>query len=248
MNMSDRFTDRVAVVTGGASGIGLAVARQIAAEGGVVALWDLDSDRLETARKESGAAYAHVVDVSDASGVDAAHAATVAELGPVDILVTSAGVIGPFQPIGDLSFETWRRIGAVNLDGTFLCCKAVVPAMRDRGYGRIATVASIAGKEGVPGGAAYGASKAGVISLTKTLGKELAPAGVIVNTITPGPTETAMVNDVPADAIEMMKRMVPLGRIAAAQEIADVICFMVSESCSFTTGAVFDASGGRANY
>jgi NAD(P)-dependent dehydrogenase (short-subunit alcohol dehydrogenase family) len=246
--MSDRFGGRVAVVTGGASGIGLAVAQQIAAGGGVVALWDLDAGRLEAARKESGAAYTHVVDVSDASGVDEAHAATVAQLGPVDILVTSAGVIGPFRPVGDLSFEDWRRIGAVNLDGTFLCCKAVVPGMRDRGYGRIATVASIAGKEGVPGGAAYGASKAGVISLTKTLGKELAPSGVVVNTITPGPTETAMVNDVPADAIEMMKRMVPMGRIAAAREIADVICFMVSDSCSFTTGAVFDASGGRANY
>ena len=122
----------------------------------------------------------------------------------------------------DLAYEDWRRVNAVNLDGTFLCCRAVVPAMRDPGYGRIATVASIAGKE-------------------------LAPSGVTVNTVTPGPTETPMVNDVPAEAIEVMKRMVPMGRIAAAQEIADVICFMVSESCSFTTGAVFDASGGRAD-
>jgi 3-oxoacyl-[acyl-carrier protein] reductase len=248
MNMSDRFADRVAVITGGASGIGLAVAKQIAAEGGLVALWDLNADKLETTQGQSGAAYAHVVDVTDASGVDEALAATVEKLGPVDILVTSAGVIGPFRPVSDLSYEDWRRISAVNLDATFLCCKAVVPAMRDRGYGRIATISSIAGKEGVPGGAAYGASKAGVISLTKTLGKELAPFGVTVNTVTPGPTETPMVNDVPAEAVDMMKRMVPMGRIAAAQEIADVICFMVSESCSFTTGAVFDASGGRANY
>lgn len=246
--MSDRFANRVAVVTGGASGIGLAVAKQIAAEGGRVALWDLDAGRLKDARDDSGAAYVHAVDVTDASGVGEAHAATVEELGPVDVLVTSAGIIGPMRPVGELSYEDWRRINAVNLDGTFLCCTAVVPAMRERGYGRIATVASIAGKEGVPGGAAYGASKAGVISLTKTLGKELAPFGVTVNTITPGPTETAMVNDVPAEAIEMMKRMVPMGRIAAAREIADVICFMVSEACSFTTGAVFDASGGRADY
>lgn len=246
--MTDRFTGRVAVITGGASGIGLAVAQQIAAEGGVVALWDLDAGRLETAQGQSGAAYVHAVDVTDASGVGEAHAATVEALGPVDVLVTSAGIIGPMRPVGALSYEDWRRINAVNLDGTFLCCTAVVPAMRDRGYGRIATVASIAGKEGVPGGAAYGASKAGVISLTKTLGKELAPSGVTVNTITPGPTETSMVNDVPPDAIEKMKRMVPMGRIAAAREIADIICFMVSESCSFTTGAVFDASGGRANY
>lgn len=246
--MTDRFANRVAVVTGGASGIGLAVAKQIAAEGGRVALWDLDAGRLKDARDDSGAAYVHAVDVTEASGVGEAHAATVEELGPVDVLVTSAGIIGPMRPVGELSYEDWRRINAVNLDGTFLCCTAVVPAMRERGYGRIATVASIAGKEGVPGGAAYGASKAGVISLTKTLGKELAPFGVTVNTITPGPTQTAMVNDVPAEAIEMMKRLVPMGRIAAAREIADVLCFMVSEACSFTTGAVFDASGGRANY
>ncbi|MFJ9782826.1 SDR family NAD(P)-dependent oxidoreductase [Amycolatopsis sp. NPDC101161] len=246
--MTDRFANRVAVVTGGASGIGLAVANQIAAEGGRVALWDLDAGRLKDARDDSGAAYVHAVDVTDASGVGEAHAATVEELGPVDVLVTSAGIIGPMRPVGELSYEDWRRINAVNLEGTFLCCTAVVPAMRERGYGRIATVASIAGKEGVPGGAAYGASKAGVISLTKTLGKELAPFGVTVNTITPGPTETAMVNDVPAEAIEMMKRLVPMGRIAAAREIGEVICFMVSEACSFTTGAVFDASGGRANY
>ena len=246
--MSDRFTDRVAVITGGASGIGLAVATQIASEGGRVALWDLNAGKLKTAQSQSGASFVHVVDVTDASSVDAAHAATVETLGPVDILVTSAGVIGPFQPVSDLSYEIWRSVCAVNLDGTFLSCKAVVPAMRDRGYGRIATVASIAGKEGVPGGAAYGASKAGVISLTKTLGKELAPFGVTVNTITPGPTETPMVNDVPPAAVENMKRMVPMGRIAAAQEMAELICFMVSESCSFTTGAVFDASGGRANY
>jgi 2-dehydro-3-deoxy-L-rhamnonate dehydrogenase (NAD+) len=248
MTMTDRFANRVAVVTGGASGIGLAVAQQIAAEGGHVALWDLDGGKLATARSQSGAGYVHAVDVTDASGVDEAHAATVEALGPVDVLVTSAGIIGPMRPVSDLSYEDWRRIHAVNLDGTFLCCKAVAPAMRDRGYGRIATVASIAGKEGVPGGAAYAASKAGVISLTKTLGKELAPFGVTVNTITPGPTETPMANEVPADAIAAMKRMVPMGRIAAAREIADVICFMVSEACSFTTGAVFDASGGRADY
>jgi NAD(P)-dependent dehydrogenase (short-subunit alcohol dehydrogenase family) len=238
----------VAVVTGGASGIGLAVAKQIAVEGGLVALWDLNADNLKNAQSQSGATYVHVVDVTDPSGVNEAYAATVEELGPIDVLVTSAGIIGPMRPIGDLSYEDWRRVGAVNLDGTFLCCKAVVPSMRDRGYGRIATVASIAGKEGVPGGAAYGASKAGVISLTKTLGKELALSGVTVNTVTPGPTETPMANDVSAEAIATMKRMVPMGRIAAAQEIADVICFMVSDSCSFTTGAVFDASGGRANY
>ncbi|GID27495.1 SDR family NAD(P)-dependent oxidoreductase [Paractinoplanes brasiliensis] len=246
--MSDRFTDRVAVITGGASGIGLAVATQIAAEGGRVALWDLNAGNLETARSKSGATYTHTVDVTDPAGVAEAHAATVERMGQVDILVTSAGIIGPMRPVSELPYEIWRHISAVNLDGTFLCCQAVVPAMRDRGYGRIATVASIAGKEGVPGGAAYGASKAGVISLTKTLSRELAPAGVIVNTVTPGPTETPMANDVPPEAVAMMKRLVPLGRFAAAQEIADVICFMVSESCSFTTGSVFDASGGRADY
>ena len=246
--MLDRFTDRVAVVTGGASGIGLAVAKKITAEGGRVALWDLDERGLETARSESGAAYAHAVDVTDEAGIDDALALTVDDLGPVDILVTAAGIIGPIQPIGDLPYDVWRRVLAVNLDGTFLSCKAVVPAMRERGYGRIATVSSIAGKEGTPGGSAYSASKAGVIGLTKTLGKELAPAGVIVNTVTPGPTETPMANDVPPPVIEMMKRLVPMGRIAAAEEIAEVICFMVSEACSFTTGAVFDASGGRADY
>jgi NAD(P)-dependent dehydrogenase (short-subunit alcohol dehydrogenase family) len=151
MNMSDRFADRVAVITGGASGIGLAVAKQIAAEGGRVALWDLDAGKLQAGQSRSGASYAHVVDVTDPSSVEEAIAATVENLGPVDILVTSAGIIGPFRPVSDLSYEDWSRISAVNLDGTFLCCKAVVPAMRDRGYGRIATVASIAGKEGVPG-------------------------------------------------------------------------------------------------
>jgi NAD(P)-dependent dehydrogenase (short-subunit alcohol dehydrogenase family) len=191
MNMSDRFAGRVAVITGGASGIGLAVANQIATEGGTIALWDLNAGNLETAKKQIGATYTHTVDVTDAAAVDEAHAATVEAVGPVDILVTSAGIIGPMRPVSDLSYADWRHINAVNLDATFLCCKAFVPAMRDRGYGRIATVASIAGKEGVPGGAAYGASKAGVISLTKTLGKELAPAGVIVNTITPGPFDAS---------------------------------------------------------
>ncbi|MGP3535253.1 SDR family NAD(P)-dependent oxidoreductase [Microbacterium sp. RD1] len=246
--MSDRFPGRVAVITGGASGIGLAVATRIAAEGGRVALWDVNADALHRAQASSGAAFTEVVDVTDASAVEEAHTATLAALGPVDILVTSAGIIGPMRPVADLPFDLWRHIHAVNLDGTFLSAKAVVPGMRERGYGRIATVASIAGKEGVPGGAAYGASKAGVISFTKTLARELAPAGVIVNTIAPGPTETGMVNDVPPEAIERMRSMVPLGRIAAPQEMADLICFMVSESCSYTTGAVFDASGGRADY
>ncbi|MDQ0774213.1 NAD(P)-dependent dehydrogenase (short-subunit alcohol dehydrogenase family) [Streptomyces aurantiacus] len=246
--MSERFTGRVAVITGGASGIGLAVATQIAKEGGTVALWDLDVGKLQIAQGESGASYVHAVDVTDGPRVTEALAATVERLGDVDIMVTSAGIIGPIKPISDLSYEEWRRVCTLNLDGTFLSCKAVVPGMRERGYGRIATVASIAGKEGVPGGSAYSASKAGVIGLTKTLGKELAAFGVTVNTITPGPTETAMVNDVSPETVERMKSTVPMGRIANAREISEVICFMVSEDCSFTTGAVFDASGGRANY
>ena len=246
--MEPRFAGRRAIVTGGASGIGKAVAKQIVQEGGAVALWDLNVASLKTARSEVGASYTYAVNVADAGAVAATAAQTVSELGGVDILITCAGVLGDVRPIEETSDELWRRVLSVNLDGVFYCCRAIVPHLRNQGYGRIVTLSSVVGKEGVPGSSAYAASKAGVIGLTKTLGKELATVGVLINSVTPGFVSTPMTAAFPPEVQKMIIESCPIGRAAIPEECAEMICFMASEQCSFTTGGVFDLSGGRADY
>lgn len=246
--MADRFTGKVAVITGGASGIGAAVARRMASEGGNVVLWDLGEDRLAEAQEKVGARLTMVVDVSDAAAVAAAAREIGQELGQIDILVTCAGILGPYAGVDSLSLDDWYRMFAVNVHGVFHCIHAIVPMMRKRKYGRIVTLSSIVGKEAVAGSIAYGTAKAAVLMMTKILGKDLAAEGIIANSITPGPLKTPMIENLPPEALNEMMSTIPMGRLGSPDECAEMICFMASDACSFTTGAVFDLSGGRAGY
>jgi 3-oxoacyl-[acyl-carrier protein] reductase len=244
---TDRFEGRVAVVTGGARGIGLAVAERLAAEGARVALWDLDeAEAAKVAARLSGLALR--VEVADEASVAAAVAATEAALGPIDILINNAGITGPNGPVETYPFDAWRRVIEVDLTGVFLCCRAVVPGMRARNRGRIVNVASIAGKEGNPNASAYSAAKAGVIALTKSLGKELADTEVRVNCVTPAAVKTDIFAQMTEEHIAWMLSKIPLGRFGRVEEIAAMICWLASDEASFSTGAVFDVSGGRATY
>lgn len=243
-----RFAERAAVITGGASGLGLAVARRIVAEGGKVALWDLNPDQLAVAAAELGGAHVEQLDVSDAEAVMRAAEATAAALGRIDILVCSAGITGATVPVHEFPLDSWRRVIEINLNGLFYCCRAVVPHMLANGYGRIVNVASVAGKEGNPNASAYSASKAGVIGFTKSLGKELAGKGVIANALTPATFESPILAQLPPSQVEYMRSRIPMGRLGDAEESAAMICFMASEECSFTTAATFDTSGGRTTY
>jgi 3-oxoacyl-[acyl-carrier protein] reductase len=244
---SDRFAGRVAAVTGGARGIGLAVAERLSAEGAKVALWDLDeAEAKRVAARLGGAAMR--VDVADEASVAAAVAATEAALGPIDILVNNAGITGPNAPVEAYPVDAWKRVLDVDLTGVFLCCRAVVPGMRARDRGRIVNVASIAGKEGNPNAAAYSAAKAGVIALTKSLGKELASTSVRVNCVTPAAVKTDIFAQMTESHIAWMLSKIPLGRFGLVEEIAAMICWLASDEASFSTGAVFDVSGGRATY
>ncbi|QXM23966.1 SDR family oxidoreductase [Elioraea tepida] len=244
---TDRFERRVAVVTGGARGIGLAVAERLAAEGARVALWDLDeAEAAKVAARLSGLALR--VEVADEASVAAAVAATEAALGPIDILINNAGITGPNGPVETYPFDAWRRVIEVDLTGVFLCCRAVVPGMRARNRGRIVNVASIAGKEGNPNASAYSAAKAGVIALTKSLGKELADTEVRVNCVTPAAVKTDIFAQMTEEHIAWMLSKIPLGRFGRVEEIAAMICWLASDEASFSTGAVFDVSGGRATY
>ena len=244
-----RFEGRRAVVTGGAAGIGLAVATRIAAEGGTVCLWDRDASAIETAVGRIGAAASGIaVDVSSWAAVEAAARETAERLGGVDALVCSAGITGPNATVWDYPPEDWRQVMAINLDGLFHCNKALVPGMRASGYGRIVNIASVAGKEGNPNASAYSASKAGVIGLTKSLGKELVNAGVIVNCVAPAAVRTAIFDQMTKEHLGFMLAKIPMGRFGEVEEIAALITWLASEECSFSTGAVFDASGGRATY
>ena len=242
--MAGRFDGRVAVVTGGASGIGAGVAARFAAEGARLSLWDMDADALA----KSGAARTVRLDVTDPDAVQAAADATVAALGGIDILVTSAGITGPNHAIWDYPVAAWDRVIDVNLKGVFYCNRAVVPAMRARGAGRIVNIASIAGKEGNPNASAYSASKAGVIGLTKALGKELADTGIRVNCVTPAAARTPLFAQMTQAQIDWMLSKIPMSRFAEIDEIASMILWLASDECSFSTGAVFDISGGRATY
>ena len=233
MNQLD-FAGRTAIVTGGAQGIGAAIVERLRASGARVQIWDIDA--------------APGVDVSDVRSVKTATDAALQELGRIDVLVNNAGIAGKNAPTVDYPVEEWERVLRVNLTSQFLCCRAVAPVMVKAGYGRIVNIASIAGKEGNPNAVAYSASKAGVIALTKSLGKELAQSGVLVNCITPAAAKTAIFDQMTEQHIQYMLSKIPMNRFVNVDEIASLVCWLASEDCSFTTGGVFDISGGRATY
>ncbi len=238
-----------AVVTGAASGLGRAIAHRFAREGIRVALWDVDIAGAQRVGGEIGeGTHAFSVDVTDTQSVRAAWAATKAALGTPSILVNSAGILGPSAGIASYPEEQWHRVLDINLNGTFRCCQAGVPDMVASGYGRIVNIASIAGKDGNPNVAAYVASKAAVIALTKSMGKELATSGVLVNAVTPAAAKTAIFDQMSEQHIGFMLSKIPMGRFLQVQEAAALIAWLASEDCSFSTGAVFDISGGRATY
>lgn len=248
MTYAGRFEGRHAVITGGASGLGKDVARRIVAEGGTVALWDLNADALATAKDEIGAAHVVALDVSDADAVARAAESTLAALGKIDVLVCSAGITGATVPVHEFPIESWLQVVGVNLNGLFYCNRAIVPAMLANGYGRIVNVASVAGKEGNPNASAYSATKAGVIGFTKSLGKELAGKGVIANALTPATFESPILEQLPQSQVDYMRSKIPMGRLGEVYESTAMVCFMASEECSFTTASVFDTSGGRTTY
>jgi 2-dehydro-3-deoxy-L-rhamnonate dehydrogenase (NAD+) len=248
MRFENRFMDRAAIVTGGASGIGRDIAQRLTAEGARVSVWDMKDDAAAAARQAIGAAHHAAVDVADADQVHAAMQATVAALGRLDVMVASAGITGPNSTIAEYPPAEWRRVMDVNLNGVFYCNRAAVPHMQRNGYGRIVNIASIAGKEGNPNAGAYSASKAGVIGLTKSLGKELAKTGITVNCVTPAAVHTAIFDQMTQAHIDFMLSKIPMGRFGQVAEVAALVCWLASEECSFSTGAVFDVSGGRATY
>ena len=248
MNQID-LNGHVAIVTGGAQGIGQSVVERFAASGATVEIWDLDGDlAAETAAEIGETVHARGVDVTDAEAVMAAAKACEGAHGPIDILVTSAGIAGPNKKTWEYPLDAWDRIMKINVEGTMLCCRAVIPSMIAQGYGRIVTVASVAGKEGNPNAAPYSASKAAVIALTKSLGKELATLDIAVNTITPAAARTRIFDQMSQEHIDFMLSKIPRNRFVEPREIAAMVAWLCSAENSFTTGAVFDLSGGRATY
>jgi NAD(P)-dependent dehydrogenase (short-subunit alcohol dehydrogenase family) len=246
-NLEGRF----AVVTGGAQGIGFAVANRLYESGASVALWDMDAEELDRAAGRLGGGArikTVVVDQSDWDAVSRAALETERAFGRIDILVNNAGIAGPSAPVKDFDVATWRQILDIDLTGVFYCCKAIVPGMVARNYGRIANVSSVAGKEGNPNAAAYSAAKAGVLALTKSLGKELAGYDIAVNALTPSPAKTRILDTLSEEHIKYMLSRVPRGRFVDVEEAAAMVSFMVSDENSFTTGATFDLSGGRTTY
>src|SRR5690242_11248871 len=240
MNRLD-FANRTAVVTGGAAGIGLAVAKRLAASGARVALWDRDASALDAAKSAVGNdATTSVLDVSDASAVDRAATATADALGGIDVLVCSAGITGPNNVTWEYPVDDWRKVFDVNVHGLFYCNRAVVPIMQRKNYGRIVNIASVAGKEGNPNAPAYSAAKAGVIGLTKSLGKELAKTGVLCNCIAPAAAKTDIFRQMTDGHIAFMLSKIPMGRFVEVEEIAALVAWLASEECSFTTAGVFD--------
>ena len=243
--------NRHAVVTGGAQGIGLAIARRMLHSGASVSLWDMDAELVATTAAELsslGSVYTEVVDVTDARAVEVAAEATVALTGKIDILIANAGIAGPNINTWDYPVDAWKQVINVNLFGVYHSCRAVVPYMRQQNYGRIVNVASIAGKEGNPNASAYSASKAGVIALTKSLGKETATSNIAVNCITPAVAKTRIFEQMTQEHIDYMLSRIPRGRFVEPDEIGAMVAWLVSEENTFTTGAVFDLSGGRATY
>ena len=245
--MSARFAGRKAIVTGGASGIGETVARRLAAEGATVAIWDRDAAKAEAIAAGIGG-IAVGLDIADWPAVERAAAETAEKLGGIDILVASAGITGPNATLIDYPVDAWKQVFDVNVHGLFHCNKAAAAVMKAAGYGRIVNIASVAGKEGNPNASAYSASKAAVIGLTKSLGKELATSGVTVNAVTPAAVKTAIFDQMSEAHIAFMLSKIPIGRFGTVDEVTSLVCWLASEECSFTTSAVFDISGGRATY
>jgi 3-oxoacyl-[acyl-carrier protein] reductase len=243
-----RFANRTAIVTGGASGLGRDVARRIIAEGGRAALWDQNADALAATASEIGAAFTAAFDVADPAAVAAAATNTAAALGAIDILVCSAGITGATAPVHEFPIESWQRVVDVNLNGLFYCCRAVVPLLLANKYGRIVNIASVAGKEGNPNASAYSATKAGVIGLTKSLGKELAQKNILVNAVTPATFISPILAQMPQSQIDYMLSKIPMARLGEVHETTAVVCFLASEECSFSTAATFDTSGGRTTF
>jgi NAD(P)-dependent dehydrogenase (short-subunit alcohol dehydrogenase family) len=246
MNQLD-FKGRHAVVTGGATGLGFAIAQRLVASGGRVTVWDRDEAAGQRAAQELGGAFVPV-DVASETSVRAAVQATLARESKIDALVNSAGITGPNTKVWEYPVDAWRQVMDVNLTGLFLCCREVVPAMRAADYGRIVNIASVAGKDGNPNASAYSASKAAVIALTKSLGKELADSGVRVNCVTPAAVKTAIFDQMSEAHIQFMLSKIPMGRFGTPEEIAALVGWLCTEDCSFSTGAVFDLSGGRSTY
>ena len=246
MNSYD-FRDQVAVITGGAQGIGYAVAQRMIENGATVLLWDFDAKRAEASAKKLGATAIHC-DISDWDSVRAATKATESQFDRIDVLVNSAGLAGANATVEEYPIEEWNRIMSVNLNGTFHTNRAVIAGMKQRGYGRIVNIASIAGKEGNPNASAYSASKAGVIAFTKSLGKEVADFNIGVNCVTPAAARTAIFDQMSEEHINYMLSKIPRNRFVDVAEVANMICWIASAENAFTTAAVFDLSGGRATY
>lgn len=241
----------VAIVTGGARGIGYAIARRILQSGGTVSLWDVDQEALESARAELaslGDVGCVVIELTKEAEVQSGVQATIERFGKIDILINNAGITGGNKPTWELAPDVWRRVIEVNLIAPFLLCHAVVPALLSNGYGRIVNVASVAGKEGNPNASHYSASKAGLIALTKSLAKELATKNILVNCVTPAAAKTDIFQQMKQEHIDYMLSKIPMNRFVEPAEVAALICWLASEECSFSTGAVFDVSGGRATY
>lgn len=250
MNQID-LNHRHAIVTGGARGIGRAIAERLLASGASVCLWDVDSAALAKASAEINAGeklHTVTVNLADYSSVQQATEATLQAFGKIDILVNNAGITGGNAKTWDLDPEDWRRVMDVNLNGPFYCCHALVPHLIKNGYGRIINIASIAGKEGNPNAAHYSSSKAGVIALTKSLGKELATSNIVVNAVAPAVIVTDLLDQMQQAHIDYMLTKIPMGRFGKKEEAAALVAWLASEECSFSTGAVFDLSGGRATY
>jgi NAD(P)-dependent dehydrogenase (short-subunit alcohol dehydrogenase family) len=247
---SERFKNRVAVITGGASGVGFEVAARIAAEGGRVSLWDRDAAALTKVAASIMGTDVHTmpVDVTDAAQMVSAAEMVYRKFGRIDVLVASAGITGPTAKLWEYPVEEWRRVIDIDLNGIFNTCRAVVPQMLKNDYGRIVNISSVAGKEGNPNASAYSTAKAGVIGLTKSLGKELASSGIRVNCVTPATFKSPILDQLPQSQIDYMKSKIPMGRLGETCEVAALICWLASEECSFSTAATFDISGGRTTY
>ena len=248
MNHLD-FNGRHAAISGGATGLGYAIAHRLIQSGGSVSLWDLDEKKAASAVETLGPkAHAIAVDVSQQASVAAAIKMTLAQAGRIDALVNSAGITGPNTTVWDYPLNEWHKVIDINLTGLFICCREVVPHMLKANYGRIVNIASVAGKDGNPNASAYSTSKAAVIALTKSLGKELASSGVRVNCVTPAAVKTAIFEQMTPEHVAFMLSKIPMGRFGTPEEVASLVGWLCTEDCSFSTGAVFDLSGGRSTY
>jgi len=243
------FKGRSAIVTGGAQGIGLAIAQRLIASGAKVRIWDQDEKEMaKTLAKLGAMASGDAIDVTDEAATIRGTKSALEVLGRIDVFVNNAGIAGPTVPVVEYPVADWKRVIDIDLNGPFLCSRAVVPHMVKAGYGRIVNIASIAGKEGNPNAAAYAAAKGGLIAFTKALGKELAQTGVLVNCVTPAAAQTAILDQVTPEFAQFMLSKIPMGRFVEVEEIAAMACWLASADCSFSTGGVFDISGGRATY